>query len=157
MIRWISTFINGAFIENSAPYQICSWRPPCWEGLPFNKCIYVYIHIMLRLKPKGRRSEQAGLEERSNSCILVNINYSCEFTMFRHANLGTFTGRQASVWPILSSSRWGRSLADDTRSSRPRTPQCREKHFGHITCALFWMTHNWWIFTISLLIRWILG
>ncbi len=42
-----------------------------------------------RLKPGGRRSEKAGLEERKDVCILVHATWLCEHNACRHARLGS--------------------------------------------------------------------
>ncbi len=92
---------------------------------------------MSRGKPRGRRSEKAGLEQRTDVCIVVQTTCYCEHNACRHARLESVqTGKLLLIGQRTVVVLTGRPRAGDARASRPRTPQGQVNNFGYITLTL---------------------
>ncbi len=96
------------------------------------------ISLLTSLKPGGRRNKKAGLEKRTDVCILVQETCYCEQNVCRHARLGSVqTGELLLLIGLrIVVIQTGRPHNGDARVSRPRTPQGQVNNFGHITVTM---------------------
>ncbi len=71
--------------------------------------------MLSRLKPGGRRSEEAGLEEKIDVCIVVHATWYSEHNACRHARLGSVqTGKLLLIGQRPVVEQTGRPHAGDT-------------------------------------------
>ncbi len=86
--------------------------------------------VVLRLKPRGRRSEKASEEKCVFLCTCNHVNPTRADT---HAWEGVQTCRFLLIGQRLGGVQTGQPHAGDACASRPRTPQGQVNNFAHIT------------------------